>query len=181
MAVTSASPTAFGTPSMSRKTPNGLPADAPSADVRSEAGFRQQTTRSSFHLRGIHTGRVQLPSPGRVGDVLTRAGFRDVTVTPVRTTVEVGKNAATAAESMLAWGAFRGAVDQIDTEAVETARSALTKAVGPFETPLLPQNKPLRPRHPSCPEVVLLPTPTPGHRHALPLQTPHRRSRTPTT
>ncbi|MER7408414.1 hypothetical protein ABT373_39705 [Streptomyces sp. NPDC000070] len=39
-----------------------------------------------------------LSPPGRIGDVLTRAGFRDVTVTPLRTTVEVGKNAATAAE-----------------------------------------------------------------------------------
>jgi hypothetical protein len=30
------------------------------------------------------------------------------------TWVEVGENAATAAVFMLAWGAFRGAVDQID-------------------------------------------------------------------
>jgi SRSO17 transposase len=62
---------------------------------------------------------------------------------------------------------------------LSSSRSAWQRSAGSWR--LAAQGKPPPPAHPACPEVVLLPTPTPGDRHALPPQTPHRRSRTPAT
>ncbi|MFF0447582.1 class I SAM-dependent methyltransferase [Streptomyces sp. NPDC004609] len=76
-----------------------------------------------------------LADPEHIGDVLTRAGFREVTATSVETTIALGQDAAAAAAFVLAWGAFRGIVDHTDPDAVATARAALTSAARRFETP----------------------------------------------
>ncbi|MFL6052918.1 MAG: class I SAM-dependent methyltransferase [Actinoallomurus sp.] len=81
--------------------------------------------------RTVHS----LADPDHIHDLLTRAGFREVGVSSVETTVEPRPDAAAAADFILGWGAFRGTVDETDPEAIADARAALTDAARPFETP----------------------------------------------
>ncbi|MCW2944985.1 MAG: methyltransferase type 11 [Actinoallomurus sp.] len=76
-----------------------------------------------------------LADSDRIEEVLTRAGFREVTLVSVETTINLGADAAAAAAFILRWGAFRGTADESDTAAIATARAALTVAAQPFETP----------------------------------------------
>jgi SAM-dependent methyltransferase len=72
-----------------------------------------------------------LADPERIDDVLTRAGFRKVTLVSVETAINLGADATAAAAFIMQWGA----VDQSDTAAMATARTALAAAAQPFETP----------------------------------------------
>jgi SAM-dependent methyltransferase len=75
-----------------------------------------------------------LADPAYVEEVLTGAGYANVAVEPAETTIEPGVDAAATAAFILAWGAFRGAVDESDPDAVATVRQALTEAARPYET-----------------------------------------------
>jgi SAM-dependent methyltransferase len=81
--------------------------------------------------RTVHS----LADPEHVHDLLTHAGFREVGVSSAETIVELGPDAAAAADFILGWGAFRGIVDETDPAAVADAHAALTDAARPFEAP----------------------------------------------
>ncbi|MFJ6675583.1 hypothetical protein ACIQMJ_31135 [Actinosynnema sp. NPDC091369] len=71
-----------------------------------------------------------LAAPDLIADVLTGAGFGDVGVRSVSELVPIAPDAAAAADFVLLWGAFRGAVREAD---VPSARAALTDAFRPFQ------------------------------------------------
>jgi SAM-dependent methyltransferase len=68
-----------------------------------------------------------LADPERLEEVLTPAGFRDVSLDSVETTIDLGPDAAAAAAFILAWGAFPPEAGDLG--------NALTAAARPFETP----------------------------------------------
>jgi len=68
-----------------------------------------------------------LADPERLGEVLTPAGFRDVTLASVETTIDLGPDATAAAAFILAWGAFPPEAGDLGP--------ALTAAARPYETP----------------------------------------------
>ncbi|GLY65069.1 class I SAM-dependent methyltransferase [Amycolatopsis taiwanensis] len=67
-----------------------------------------------------------LADPERIDEVLTKAGFHDVTIDPVETSINLGTDAAAAAEFIVGWGGAGWP---------DTARDALVAAARPFETP----------------------------------------------
>lgn len=73
-----------------------------------------------------------LADPERIAAVLGEAGFAKVDTTSVETVIELGPDAESAAAFILAWGAFRGIVDEAGEQ---DARAALTGAARAFETP----------------------------------------------
>ncbi|MEV4946023.1 class I SAM-dependent methyltransferase [Streptomyces sp. NPDC053755] len=80
-------------------------------------------------VRDVHA----LADPDHLTGVLTRAGFRHVTVDRVETTVALGPGAEAAADFLLSWGAFADMVDQADPAALAAARAGLTGAARRFE------------------------------------------------
>jgi len=67
-----------------------------------------------------------LADPGHLEDVVTGAGFRDLSLASVETTLELGADAAEAAGFILAWGAFPPGTGGLG--------EALAAAVRPYET-----------------------------------------------
>ncbi|MFD0467291.1 class I SAM-dependent methyltransferase [Nonomuraea thailandensis] len=53
------------------------------------------------------SGPLSLADPDRIREVLTGAGFGDITVTPVEAMAEMGRNASDAAEFLSGWGPVR--------------------------------------------------------------------------
>jgi len=78
-------------------------------------------------------GPESLAHPERVRQVLTEAGFTDVTPAPVEATQVWGRDAADAVEFLGGWGPVRFVLDQVDAALAARARAALTAALRPFE------------------------------------------------
>ncbi|UBU14705.1 class I SAM-dependent methyltransferase [Nonomuraea gerenzanensis] len=76
------------------------------------------------------SGPLSLADPGRVREVLTRAGFANVTVTRVEALANWGENAAAAADFFSGWGPVRHHLAGADPAPV---REALEAAFRSFE------------------------------------------------
>ncbi|GAA2118222.1 class I SAM-dependent methyltransferase [Actinomadura alba] len=81
------------------------------------------------------TGPTSFADPARIQEVLTGAGFQDVTATHVEADGRWGRDVADAAEFISAWGPVRFHMEQAGPEAAAKAREALIPALRPFETP----------------------------------------------
>ncbi|MEV0050662.1 methyltransferase domain-containing protein [Saccharopolyspora shandongensis] len=74
-------------------------------------------------------GPMSLADPERIREVLTGAGFSDVTASPVDAPQTWGRDAADAAEFLFEWGPVQAMVRNADPTAAERARAALTTAM----------------------------------------------------
>lgn len=80
-------------------------------------------------------GMFSLADPVRISDVLTGAGYRDVTVAPVEAPMQFGRNAEDAASFMLSSGPFRFILGQVDQVSMELASDAVRSALLAHEGP----------------------------------------------
>ncbi|MFU8875767.1 class I SAM-dependent methyltransferase [Micromonospora sp. SL4-19] len=80
-------------------------------------------------------GMFSLADPRRIDDLLTAAGFRDITMTGVDPAMTYGHDAADATELVLGTGPARALLDNVDRHAATRARDALTTALGAYENP----------------------------------------------
>ncbi len=78
-------------------------------------------------------GPESLADPARIHEVLTGAGFAEVTSTPVDAPQLWGRDTEDAAAFLGAWGPVRFMLDQVDEAAAARALDALTEALRPFE------------------------------------------------
>ncbi|MGW3342798.1 class I SAM-dependent methyltransferase [Nonomuraea rubra] len=70
-------------------------------------------------------GPLSLADPDRIREVLTRAGFTGITVTPVEAMAELGGNASDAAEFFSGWGPVHHHLAGADPAPVRTALEAV--------------------------------------------------------
>ena len=80
-------------------------------------------------------GMFSLADPARIGEVLTGAGFGEVTPAPVEATMLFGRDAADAAEFLISSGPVRFILDQVDQTTAERALDALTATLQSYEGP----------------------------------------------
>jgi SAM-dependent methyltransferase len=80
-------------------------------------------------------GPESLADPDRIREVLTGAGFEQVTSTPVDAPQVWGRDAEDASRFLGAWGPVRFVLDQVDEATAARARDALTAALRPYEEP----------------------------------------------
>jgi SAM-dependent methyltransferase len=78
-------------------------------------------------------GMFSLADPAHIDDLLTGAGFRDVTVEPANTSMIYGSDAADAAEFYLSTAPVQFHLREADPSAIDQARKRLTAAVQPYE------------------------------------------------
>ncbi|MGW6535506.1 class I SAM-dependent methyltransferase [Streptomyces sp. NPDC055051] len=80
-------------------------------------------------------GMMSLSDPARVHEVLTAAGFADVTTTPVEGLVHWGRDAADAADFFFAMSPVRFNLDSLPAEVIAAVREEVTTALRRHETP----------------------------------------------
>ena len=80
-------------------------------------------------------GMFSLADRARIGEVLTGAGFDEVTQTPVEAPMLLGRDADDAAEFLLNSGPARFVLGPVDQAAVSRAREAVTAVLRPHEGP----------------------------------------------
>ncbi|HEY3506342.1 MAG TPA: class I SAM-dependent methyltransferase [Actinocatenispora sp.] len=80
------------------------------------------------------SGPTSLADPGHIRDVLSRAGFRDVTCTYEEAQQIWGRDVADAADFLATWGPVRHQMHRVDPETAAYARDALTAALRPYES-----------------------------------------------
>ncbi|PVE13712.1 class I SAM-dependent methyltransferase [Streptomyces scopuliridis] len=80
-------------------------------------------------------GMVSLSDPARIHEVLTTAGFTEVTVTSVEGSVDWGRTADEAVDFYFAMGPVRFNLDGVHEEVVGDARERVREALRPYETP----------------------------------------------
>ncbi|MBP2706752.1 class I SAM-dependent methyltransferase [Microbispora sp. RL4-1S] len=78
-------------------------------------------------------GMFSLADPERITDVLSDAGFADVTASPVVTRMVYGSDAADAAEFFLSTGPVRFHLREAGPSEVDEARERVTAALRPYE------------------------------------------------
>lgn len=81
------------------------------------------------------TGPTSFADPARIRSVLTDAGFRDVTCTRVEAEQAWGSDVPDAAGFIADWGPVKYHLDQVEDEAADGARKALSEALRPFDGP----------------------------------------------
>ena len=79
-------------------------------------------------------GPGSLADPDRIRQVLTGAGFTQVTPAPVEAPAIWGRDAADAAAFLGGWGPVRFALDQVEEGVAAGARADLTEALRSFES-----------------------------------------------
>jgi ubiquinone/menaquinone biosynthesis C-methylase UbiE len=79
------------------------------------------------------TGPFSLSDPARIHEVLSQAGFRDVSATPIEWAMPFGRDAADAAEFLVGSGPVHAALEHADQRAKRQALQAVTDALQPFE------------------------------------------------
>ncbi|CAM3887503.1 class I SAM-dependent methyltransferase [Kibdelosporangium persicum] len=84
---------------------------------------------------GDGTGPTSFADPTRTEEVLSGAGFRDITCTRVEADQIWGRDVADAAGFISDWGPVKYHMDLAGHENAGKARQALAKALEPFETP----------------------------------------------
>ena len=80
-------------------------------------------------------GMFSLAEPAHIGEVLTSAGFDEVTPTPAEAPMLFGRDAADAAAFLMNSGPIRFILDQVDQTTAERARDAVTAALQSYEGP----------------------------------------------
>jgi ubiquinone/menaquinone biosynthesis C-methylase UbiE len=106
-------------------------------DSDSMKAFR---TLSKFVPRPARESGDTSPSPAALADpahakeILSAAGFTDVTVETRETVSVVGANAADATDFILTWGPVRYALDQASVSDTTEIHAAMTSALRPLET-----------------------------------------------
>ncbi|GAA5185489.1 methyltransferase domain-containing protein [Rugosimonospora acidiphila] len=80
-------------------------------------------------------GMFSLTDPDRIHSVLTRAGFAQLTVTPLEVPMVFGPDAARAADTHLGTGPVRFHLKGADEPTEARVREAVTAALRPFERP----------------------------------------------
>ncbi|MCW3839095.1 methyltransferase domain-containing protein [Micromonospora yasonensis] len=80
-------------------------------------------------------GMFSLADPQRIDELLTAAGFRDITITGLDPAMTYGHDAADAAQLVLGSGPARALLENGDRKAATRARIALTTALGNYEQP----------------------------------------------
>jgi SAM-dependent methyltransferase len=80
-------------------------------------------------------GMASLTDAARIHEVLTGAGFEDVSVEPVEVPVVWGRNADDAVEFYLATGPVRFNLVDVDTATVDRVRDEVRSALRAYETP----------------------------------------------
>jgi SAM-dependent methyltransferase len=80
-------------------------------------------------------GMGSLTDPVRIQDILTAAGFADVSVVPVEVPVVWGRDASDAVEFYFATGPVRFNLADVAAETVERVRDEVRSALREFETP----------------------------------------------
>ncbi|WP_283137590.1 class I SAM-dependent methyltransferase [Rhizohabitans arisaemae] len=78
-------------------------------------------------------GPVNFTNRDHIVEVLTKAGFTQVTATPFETVSVFGRDAEDAAEFVFGWGPVRHWLRDSDPAAVARAREAVVAALRPFE------------------------------------------------
>jgi SAM-dependent methyltransferase len=81
------------------------------------------------------TGPTSFADPAHTTEVLTAAGFRDITCTPVVAEQVWGRDVADATDFMAAWGPIRYHLNQAGQDTAAQARAALATALGQFAQP----------------------------------------------
>jgi SAM-dependent methyltransferase len=77
-------------------------------------------------------GMFSLADPGRIGDLLDKAGFQDVSSMPVDTTMAYGRDAAA---FILSTAPVRFNVGEADQSAIEQTHRRLAAALRPYQAP----------------------------------------------
>ncbi|MEV0158133.1 methyltransferase domain-containing protein [Micromonospora sp. NPDC050686] len=80
-------------------------------------------------------GMFSLADPERIDDMLTTAGFHNITITGVDPTMTYGRDAADATRLVLGSGPARALLDNGDRHAATRARHALATALSTYEHP----------------------------------------------
>ena len=80
-------------------------------------------------------GMFSLADPTRVRSVLTRAGFGEVTLTPIETPMTYGRDADDTAELFLGTGPVRFILGNADQTAATQALAAVAAALRPYQEP----------------------------------------------
>ncbi|MFG3691696.1 class I SAM-dependent methyltransferase [Micromonospora sp. NPDC047740] len=80
-------------------------------------------------------GMFSLADPQRIDELLTTAGFRDITITGLDPAMTYGHDAASATQLVLGTGPARALLDDGDRHAATRARVALTTALSTYEHP----------------------------------------------
>ncbi|MFI2369332.1 hypothetical protein [Streptomyces sp. NPDC018833] len=80
-------------------------------------------------------GMMSLSDPARIQEVLTAAGFIDVTATSVEGAVDWGREAGEAVDFFFAMGPVRFNLEGVHEEVAEKARAQVKAALQPYATP----------------------------------------------
>ncbi|MGR6923727.1 methyltransferase domain-containing protein [[Actinomadura] parvosata] len=113
-------------------TPNLAPDQpSPALDRTSPAPDQPSPASDQPSPAPDRSGPLSLSDPDHIRDVLTRAGFRNITVTHVEAMANWGENASAAAAFFSDWGPVRHNLAGADPA---PARAALEAAFRPFET-----------------------------------------------
>ena len=107
------------------------PPDPDSDLARATATVRQLLRQPSPAQYGMGS----LADPERIREVLSAAGFVEVTTTPVDAMVLLGRDAPDAAQFLFATGPYRYNLDRIDRDVVARARAEVELALRSYETP----------------------------------------------
>lgn len=109
----------------------GPQGDTPDSDyARATAALKPLMRGPSPAARGMGS----LVDPARIHEVLTEAGFADVSVTPVKALMGYGCDAADAAEFILSQGPVRFNLKGVDQAVVERTREELRVGLRAYET-----------------------------------------------
>ncbi|MEV0593276.1 class I SAM-dependent methyltransferase [Nonomuraea cavernae] len=79
-------------------------------------------------------GMGSLVNPARIHEVLTEAGFADVSVTPVNALMDYGRDAADAADFILSQGPVRFNLEGVGQAVVERTRAELRAGLKAYES-----------------------------------------------
>ncbi len=79
-------------------------------------------------------GPFSLSNPSRIRELLTLAGFRDVSTAAIELSMRFGEDAADAARFLISSGPVHFALEHVDDTVLPQAVDAVTAALQPFET-----------------------------------------------
>lgn len=103
-----------------------------SAYARATAALAPYLREPSPAARGMGS----LLDPARIDDVLTRAGFRQVEINPVRADLGFGADADDAADFLFSTGPTRHNLRSLDGSTIAALRAEVRDALAEFTTPL---------------------------------------------
>ena len=79
-------------------------------------------------------GPFSLSDPSHIRELLTLAGFRDVSTSAIELSMRFGEDAADAAQFLISAGPVHAALEHVDAAVLQQAIDAVTAALQPFET-----------------------------------------------